>query len=225
MQGAAPGKTAITAASCSTPPFFIISAMLLRAAATLLLLATLGCSRSDPASAKPAAAAPKPPVAVLETEKGIIEIELLPGEAPKAVENFRLLADRGFYNGLTFHRIVKKFMIQTGDPQGDGRGGISAWGGTFDDEIQPRGPLYQGGLGYKRGIVAMANRGPNTNTSQFFIIHQDHPMQPAYTIFGRVTKGLEVVDTLAELPTQRAPTGENSLPVKPPVIHRVTIRP
>lgn len=198
--------------------------MLLRAAATLLLLATLGCSRSDPKAATATAPAAKPVVAVLETEKGTIEFELLPGEAPKTVENFRLLAERGFYNGLTFHRIVKKFMIQTGDPQGDGRGGVSAWGGTFDDEIQPRGPLYQGGVGYKRGVVAMANRGPNTNTSQFFIIHQDFPMQPAYTIFGRVTKGLDVVDVLAELPTQRAATGENSQPVKPPVIHRVTIR-
>ncbi len=199
--------------------------MLLRTVATLLVLATLGCSRSEPSSTAAATAAAKPVIAVLETEKGTIEIELLPAEAPKTVENFRLLAERGFYNGLTFHRIVKKFMIQTGGPQGDGRGGVSAWGGTFDDEIQPRGPLYQGGIGYKRGVVAMANRGPNTNTSQFFIIHQDFPMQPAYTIFGRVTKGLEVLDALAELPTQRAPTGEISQPVKPPVIHRVTIRP
>ena len=69
--------------------------------------------------------------------------------------------------------------------------------GEFEDECQPRSPLYQGGLGYKRGIVAMANRGPNTNTSQFFIIHQDHPLPPSYTIFGRVTKGLEVVDAMA----------------------------
>jgi len=195
--------------------------MLLRATTVLLLVATLGCSRSDDKSA----VAAKPVVAVLETEHGTIEIELLPADAPKAAENFRLLAERGFYNGLTFHRLVKGFMIQGGDPVGDGRGGESAWGGTFDDEIVPRSPLYQGGVGYKRGIVAMANRGPNTNTSQFFILQKDYPMAPTYTIFGRVTKGLETVDALAALPTQRGPTGEKSAPVKPPVIHRVTIRP
>ena len=140
------------------------------------------------------------------------------------MENFRLLAGRGYSNGLTFHRIVKGFMIQGGDPQGDGRGGVSAWGGTFDDEIQRESPLYQRGLGYKRGMVAMANRGPNTNSSQFFILHQDHPMAPSYTIFGRVKQGLEVVDALAELPTQRGADGGMSQPVKPPIIHRVTIR-
>jgi cyclophilin family peptidyl-prolyl cis-trans isomerase len=184
-----------------------------------------GCSRSEKAStATPVVEVPKPAFAVLETEKGTIEFELLTGSAPKTVENFRLLAERGYYNGLTFHRIVKGFMIQGGDPQGDGRGGQSAWGGTFDDEIQRESPLYQRGLGYKRGMVAMANRGPNTNTSQFFILHQDHPMAPNYTIFGRVTKGQEVVDALAELPTQRGADGGMSQPVKPPVIQRVTIR-
>jgi len=195
--------------------------MIPRVAFVLLLLVSSGCDRSD---RKSAAAAAKPLIAVLETELGTIEIELLTGDAPKAAENFRLLAERGFYNGLTFHRIVPGFMIQGGDPAGDGRGGERAWGGTFDDEIQPRSPLYEGGVGYKRGIVAMANRGPNTNTSQFFILQKDYPMAPAYTIFGRVTKGLEIVDALAELPTQRGPTGEKSAPVKPPVIQRVTIR-
>ena len=196
----------------------------------LLALAVLmfaGCGRKDASSAaNPAAASapPKPLIAVLETEKGTIEIELMPGAAPKTVENFRLLAERGFYNGLTFHRILKGFMVQGGDPRGDGRGGESAWGGTFDDEIQRESPLYQRGLGYKRGIVAMANRGPNTNTSQFFIIHQDHPMAPNYTIFGQVKQGMEVVDALAELPTQRGGDGGMSAPVKPPVIQRVTIR-
>ena len=187
----------------------------------------VGCKRGENTSAavaKPADVPAKPLMAVLETEKGTIEIELMPGAAPKTVENFRLLAERGFYNGLTFHRIVKGFMIQGGDPRGDGRGGESAWGGTFDDEIQRESPLYQRGLGYKRGIVAMANRGPNTNTSQFFILHQDHPMAPSYTIFGEVKKGMEVVDQLAELPTQRGGDGGMSAPIKPPVIQRVTIR-
>jgi cyclophilin family peptidyl-prolyl cis-trans isomerase len=187
-----------------------------------------GCQRTTEAPA--AAAAPavemktKPATAVLETEKGTIEIELLPGPAPKTVTNFRLLAERGYFNGLTFHRIVKGFMIQGGDPQGDGRGGESAWGGTYEDEIQRESPLYQRGLGYKRGVGAMANRGPNTFGSQFFILHQDHPMAPGYTIFGQVKKGIEVVDALAALPTTRGMDGGMSQPVKPPVIHRVTIR-
>lgn len=197
----------------------------------LLLLSAVmlggGCGRKEdsPAAKSPESLAPVTPLfAVLETGQGSIEIELLPGEAPKTVENFRLLAERGYYNGLTFHRIVKGFMIQGGDPQGDGRGGESAWGGTFDDEIKRESPLYQRGLGYKRGVVAMANRGPNTNTSQFFILHKDYPMAPSYTIFGRVVKGMEVVDALAELPTQRGPDGGMSQPIKPPVMQRVTIR-
>ena len=200
-----------------TRGFFLVS---------LGLLLGTGCGRNEQKATTSALASapPKPVIAVLETDKGTIEIDLMPGAAPKTVENFRLLAERGFYNGLTFHRIVKGFMIQGGSPSGDGHGGESAWGGTFDDEIQRESPLYQRGAGYKRGIVAMANRGPNTNTSQFFIIHQDHPMAPNYTIFGQVKQGMEVVDALAELPTQRGRDGGMSQPIKPPVIQRVTIR-
>ena len=190
--------------------------------AALALLA-VGCSRSKTETAAPPPPPPAPH-ALLETDKGTIEIEFLPGDAPKTVENFRLLAERGYYNGLTFHRIVKGFMIQGGDPQGDGRGGESAWGGKFDDEIVRDSPLYQKGLGYKRGIVAMANAGPNTNASQFFIIHQDHPLPPSYTIFARVVQGIEVVDALAELPTQRGMDGGLSKPITPPVIKKITIR-
>jgi len=188
-----------------------------------------GCSRPDAAAEKSAAPAgnvppPAPLFAVLETDKGVIELELLPGAAPKTVENFRLLAERGYYDGLTFHRIVKGFMIQGGDPQGDGRGGESAWGGKFNDEITRDSPLYQRGLGYKRGVVAMANSGPNTNGSQFFILHKDYPMPPNYTIFGRVTSGMEVVDVLAELPTQRGGDGGLSKPVTPPGIRKIRIK-
>src|SRR3954466_1325539 len=114
--------------------------------------------------------------AVIDTDKGAIEIELLPAEAPKAVENFRLLAEHGYYDGLTFHRIVKGFMIQGGDPAGNGSGGQSAWGEPFPDEINPESALYRGG--YRRGLVAMANAGPNTNGSQFFIPPQDFPLYP-----------------------------------------------
>jgi cyclophilin family peptidyl-prolyl cis-trans isomerase len=185
-------------------------------------LAVAGCGKSEKAAAAPTPP-PAPVYAVIETEKGIVEFELLTGDAPKTTENFRLLAERGYYNGLTFHRIVKDFMIQGGDPLGDGRGGESAWGGKFDDEIVKNSPLYQNGLGYKRGIVAMANAGPNTNASQFFILHKDYPLAPNYTIFGRVTQGLEVVDALAEVPTTYG-MGGKSKPVTPLVMKKVSIR-
>jgi cyclophilin family peptidyl-prolyl cis-trans isomerase len=161
--------------------------------------------------------------AVLETDKGPIEIELLAADAPKAVENFRLLAEHGYYDGLTFHRIVRGFMIQGGDPSGDGTGGESAWGGTFPDEIKQESALYRDG--YRRGIVAMANAGPNTNGSQFFIMHQDYALPPNYVIFARVTKGLETVDTLASTPTTLGADGGLSKPNTPPIIKKVTIRP
>lgn len=193
--------------------------------ATLALAFTVGCGKSEKAAA--AATPPPPPpttYGVIETEKGTIEFELLTAEAPKTTENFRLLAERGYYNGLTFHRIAKGFMIQGGDPLGDGRGGESAWGGRFEDEIQKASPLYQMGAGYKRGIVAMANSGANTNASQFFIMHKDFPLPPSYTIFGRVTKGIEVVDQLVETPTQRGPDGGMTKPLTPPVMKKVSIR-
>jgi cyclophilin family peptidyl-prolyl cis-trans isomerase len=196
----------------------------------LLLLAALGvlagCGKSEnKTSAQGTTSAAPPAIAVIETDAGTIEFELLTAFAPKTTENFKLLATRGYYNGLTFHRIVQGFMIQGGDPLGDGRGGESAWGGKFDDEIQRESPLYQRGLGYKRGIVAMANSGPNTNGSQFFILHRDYPLPPMYTIFGRVTKGIEVVDALAEVPTERGADGGKSKPIKAPVMSRVSIRP
>jgi cyclophilin family peptidyl-prolyl cis-trans isomerase len=161
--------------------------------------------------------------AVIETDKGPIEIEFFPADAPKAVENFRLLAEHGYYDGLTFHRIVRGFMIQGGDPAGDGTGGESAWGGTFEDEIKEDSPLYRGG--YERGLVAMANAGPNTNGSQFFILHQDYPLPPRYVIFARVTKGMEVVDALANTPTTMGSDGGMSRPITPPVIKKVTVQP
>ncbi|MDP3069435.1 MAG: peptidylprolyl isomerase [Opitutaceae bacterium] len=204
----------------------ILPLLLPRLATACALLLLAGCGRSDGTSgAAAASSAPTTPLfAVLETSHGTIEFELLTTDAPKATENFRLLAERGYYNGLTFHRLVKGFMIQGGDPKGDGTGGESAWGGTFNDEIAPFNQLYQRGAGYKRGIVAMANRGPNTNSSQFFILHKDYGLPPSYTIFGRVTKGIEVVDTIAELPTVRGGDGGMSQPKQPVVMQRVTIR-
>lgn len=161
--------------------------------------------------------------ALIETDKGGIELELLQADAPRAVENFRLLAEHGYYDGLTLHRIVKGFMLQGGDPAGDGTGGQSAWGDSFPDEIAPDSPLYRGG--YLRGLVAMANRGPNTNGSQFFIMHQDYPLPPSYVIFARVTSGLDVVDALADTPTTMGADGGMSQPLTPPVIRKITIHP
>ena len=198
---------------------------------TVLLLLTLAAC-AQPAPEPVPEVNPKVPAGakssggktgVIETELGEIFIEFLETDAPRAVENFRLLAEHGYYNGLVFHRIVKGFMIQGGDPNGDGTGGLSAWGPPFADEINPGSPLYQGG--YKRGLVAMANSGPNTNGSQFFIMHADYPLPPNYVIFGRVTAGLATVDALANLPVQMGPSGEPSDPLKKPVIRKITVRP
>jgi cyclophilin family peptidyl-prolyl cis-trans isomerase len=161
--------------------------------------------------------------AVIVTERGSIELELFADDAPKAVENFRLLAEHSYYDGLTFHRIVPGFMIQGGDPAGDGTGGQSAWGLPFPDDINPDARLYRDG--YRRGIVAMANSGANTNGSQFFIVHETYPLPPRYVIFARVTSGMDVVDALAATPTAMGGNGEMSKPITPVVIKTVTIRP
>ena len=154
--------------------------------------------------------------AVVQTNKGTIRFELLEDDAPKTTENFITLAERGYYDGIIFHRVIKGFMIQGGDPTGTGSGGQSAWGGRFNDEIDRSSEVYK--RGYKAGTVAMANAGPNTNGSQFFIMHADYGLPPSYTIFGRVTEGQEVVDDIAT--TQ---TGRNDKPVSEVKMERVTI--
>src|SRR5215210_3479609 len=154
--------------------------------------------------------------AVIQTNKGTIRFELLEDEAPKTTENFRLLAEKGYYDGVIFHRVIKGFMIQGGDPTGTGRGGASAWGGRFNDEINRTSPVYQ--RGYKAGTVAMANAGPNTNGSQFFIMHVDYGLPPSYTIFGRVTEGQDVVDAIAATETDRS-----DKPISPITMEKVTI--
>lgn len=154
--------------------------------------------------------------AVIETNKGTIRVEMLEDEAPKTTENFITLAQRGYYDGIIFHRVIKDFMIQGGDPTGTGRGGESAWGGRFNDEINRNSPVYQ--TGYKKGTMAMANAGPNTNGSQFFIMHVDYPLPPSYTIFGRVTEGQDVVDAIAT-----TPTGPGDRPLQDVKMEKVTI--
>ncbi len=120
------------------------------------------------------------------TDKGEIVFELYGDTAPKAVSNFITLTNNGYFNGLTFHRRVEGFVIQGGDPDGNGTGGP---GYTFEDELSDN-------YTYERGVVAMANRGPDTNGSQFFIMLADYPLPKSYTIFGRVTSGLEAVDAI-----------------------------
>ncbi|MFL6211208.1 MAG: peptidylprolyl isomerase [Pyrinomonadaceae bacterium] len=138
-------------------------------------------------------------IANIKTNKGTIRFELLEGDAPKTTANFIKLAERGYYNGVIFHRVIKGFMIQGGDPTGTGSGGEAAAGGRFADEINRSSELYRGP--YAQGTVAMANAGPNTNGSQFFIMHADYLLPPSYTKFGRVIEGQDVVDAIATTPT------------------------
>lgn len=156
-------------------------------------------------------------IAVIETNHGTIKFELLEQDAPKTTENFRLLAEKGYYDGVIFHRVIKNFMIQGGDPLGMGYGGESAWGGKFNDEINAASELYKGG--YNKGTVAMANSGPNTNGSQFFIMHVDYPLPPSYTKFGRVIEGQEVVDKIANVQV-----GQSDKPRENVVMEKVTVQ-
>src|SRR5215475_10504026 len=166
--------------------------------------------------------AQKSRTAVIETDLGNIKIQLLEDDAPDTVENFCELAQQGVYDGTIFHRVISGFMIQGGDPNGDGTGGKTASGKPLPDETHPASPLYTGG--YKRGYVAMANKGtPQTGTSQFFIMHRDRPLTvlpPVYTIFGEVTEGMDVVDKIAA-----APSGPpNNRPLNPVKMNKVTIQ-
>lgn len=131
-------------------------------------------------------------LAILETNKGTIKIKLFPKKAPKTVENFIGLIEKGYYDGIIFHRVIPDFMIQGGDPTGTGMGGESLWGGKFEDEFNPD-------LKNIRGALSMANAGPNTNGSQFFIVHAEATpwLDGHHTVFGQVIEGMEVVDAIA----------------------------
>ena len=139
----------------------------------------------------------KSPISVvMETTAGKMEIALKPDVAPKAVENFVKLAEKGYYNGIIFHRVIKGFMIQGGDPTGTGRGGESIWGSNFEDECSPSVKFD------KPGLLAMANRGPKTNGSQFFITCAETGwLHGKHTIFGEVTQGLDVLKKIEMTPT------------------------
>lgn len=150
--------------------------------------------------------------AVVQTSKGEIVIDLLEKTAPNTVNNFVYLSNEQFYGDVIFHRVIQGFMIQGGDPTGTGTGGP---GYKFDDEP------FEGE--YTRGTVAMANSGPNTNGSQFFIMHADTPLPKNYVIFGKVEKGIEVVDAIATSEVKMSSTGEMSVPVEPTKIESVEI--
>src|SRR6185369_12057688 len=139
--------------------------------------------------------------AVIETTKGTMTAELYPQDAPITVNNFVFLARQGFFENIKFHRIITGFMVQTGDPQGTGMGGP---GYSFQDEKVTRD--------YTRGTLAMANSGPDTNGSQFFIMHADNPLPKQYTIFGKLTDGLDTLDKIANTPVTADARGEKSQP-------------
>ncbi|MED1665913.1 peptidylprolyl isomerase [Brevibacillus laterosporus] len=155
--------------------------------------------------------------AVVETNKGSFTIQLFAKDAPKTVNNFVFLANDHFYDGIKFHRIIQSFMIQTGDPKGDGTGGP---GYSFEDELK-------NGHSYDKGVVAMANAGPNTNGSQFFIGSGDDvknlEAQPKYTIFGKITAGMDTIDKIAATPVKANAFGENSTPSETITIQKITV--
>ncbi|NCU33381.1 MAG: peptidylprolyl isomerase [Candidatus Moranbacteria bacterium] len=130
-------------------------------------------------------------IAVIETTAGTIEIALWPDVAPKAVDNFVQLIEKGYYDNTVFHRVIKGFMLQGGDPTATGRGGQSIWGGKFEDEVNPEVKFD------RKGLLAMANAGPNTNGSQFFITVNPTPwLNMKHTIFGEVINGYDVVEKI-----------------------------
>jgi cyclophilin family peptidyl-prolyl cis-trans isomerase len=149
------------------------------------------------------------------TNYGTIVFETYDADAPNTVQNFITLADKGFYNGLIFHRVIAGFMIQGGDPKGNGTGGP---GYTFADELNPATASYK--AGYKQGVVAMANAGPNTNGSQFFIMAADYPLPNSYTIFGKVISGQDVVSKIDAVQTDPS----NNKPLTPVVMKSVTVQ-
>lgn len=150
--------------------------------------------------------------AEITTDAGKMTVELNSKETPVTVNNFVVLSRKGFYDNTIFHRVIKGFMIQGGDPTGTGMGGP---GYKFADEP------FTGE--YDRGVVAMANSGPNTNGSQFFIMHASVPLPKNYVIFGKVVEGLDVLDKIAEAPVKSSVTGEASTPLSPVKILGVVV--
>ena len=151
--------------------------------------------------------------AEINTTSGLMTVELFTDIAPNTVNNFVALSEDGYYNNIIFHRVIKDFMIQGGDPSGTGHGEMGKYPGyEFRDELDNPMP-------YEKGILAMANRGPNTNGSQFFIMHTDYPLPYQYTIFGKVTEGLDVIDQIAMVETD-----SSDKPLSDVIINSITIK-
>lgn len=185
--------------------------------------ALLACGNSTPAAPRKTYASypqmnvdqNKKYTAVIETNMGSLTAELYPQDAPKTVNSFVFLANENFYNNVPFHRIIKGFMVQTGDPTGTGAGGP---GYQFEDEKITRN--------YERGTLAMANAGPNTNGSQFFICHADLSgrLNKNYVIFGKLVGGLDVLDKIASVSVKPSASGEMSAPTSDVRINKITIQ-
>lgn len=161
--------------------------------------------------------------AIIKTNKGDITVEFFEADAPNTVANFKKLVESSFYNGVKFHRVIKDFMNQAGDPNSKDDSKMAFWGTggpgyKFADEINKTSDLYTK-VGYQAGILAMANSGPNTNGSQFFIMAHDYPLPPLYTIFGRVISGMEVVTTINNVETD-----ENDRPLEAVVINSIELK-
>ncbi len=176
--------------------------------AAILLCTTFSLTRAEETAVSSS------PVVVFETTQGNIEFKLFPDVAPKTVENFVGLVNKGYYNGIIFHRIIKSFMVQGGDPTGTGSGGESLWGGKFGDEFSP---LQQFD---RKGILAMANAGPGTNGSQFFITTVPTPwLNNRHTIFGEVSNGYDVVSKL-----ENVAKGPGDRPIEDQVIIKAYVK-
>ncbi|MES2314357.1 MAG: peptidylprolyl isomerase [Patescibacteria group bacterium] len=208
----------------------LISILVVIAVAWLLLDNRSQYPKSDEESVAPPATTTAPGIATdsittsstnttmhhtvtIETNKGTIVFETYDNDAPKTAANFISLANKGFYNNLIFHRVIEGFMIQGGDPTGTGTGGP---GYKFADELNPNTDSYK--AGYVRGVVAMANSGPDTNGSQFFIMHKDTPLPHNYSIFGKVISGMDVVDAIAA-----TPVNGSDKPLQDIIMKKVTV--
>ena len=154
--------------------------------------------------------------AAIKTTQGEMTAQLYAKESPNTVNNFVFLSREGFYDGVPFHRVIRDFMVQTGDPTGTGTGGP---GYRFADELNTP-------FSHEKVTLAMGNAGPNTQGSQFFIVHgrQGTSLPKNYTIFGKVTDGVDTLDKIAGVPVQRGPSGENSKPVEMPRIESISIQ-
>jgi cyclophilin family peptidyl-prolyl cis-trans isomerase len=158
----------------------------------------------------------------LDTSMGKIEVQFYDKDAPKAVQNFICLVEKGYYDGIKFHRVAHGFVIQAGDPTGTGSGGESIYGAKFEDELYPDTASYK--AGYVKGTLAMANAGPNTNGSQFFIMTSDVSLPNNYTIFGKVSSGMDVVDKIGKVPVTPGFGPEDGAPITPIVINKATVK-